>query len=474
MRAAPFLLLLALAGCKVGPNYSVPPVPATGGFVAATPVTAGSEPLPDQWWRLYDDPALDALIQQAFVANTDVRVATANLRRARAVLTESKSLRLPTTDINGTAGYSRQGVPTTSGPQGFNTDFYRLGFDMSYEIDLYGRVSRSIEAARADADAAAAARDVTLVAVAAETARAYAEACSGARQLAVAEQSLKIQTQSFSLTEKQYSAGRGSRVEISRTRAQLESTRATLPVYAAFRRNALYRLNVLIGQPPETPIPAAEACTAPPRLNQPIPTGDGTALLKRRPDVRRADRQLAAATARIGVETASLYPRISIGVAAATQALDPAQLFNSAGNSFSLGPLLNWTFPNIAATKARIRQAEAGSEAALATFDGTVLTALQETETALSNYAAGLDRNTALRAARDESATAAQLVDLRYRAGADAFLNVLDAQRTLAETEQQLAQSDADLSTAQITLFQALGGGWENVPVAPPPAKPGK
>ena len=473
MRAAPILLLLALAGCKVGPSYSVPPVPATAGFVAATPVTAGSEPLPEQWWRLYDDPALDALIQQAFVANTDVRVATANLRRARAVLTESKTLRLPTTDINAAAGYSRQGVPTTTGPQAFNTDFYRLGFDMSYEIDLYGRVARSIEAARADADAAAAERDVTLVAVAAETARAYADACSGARQYAVAQQSLKIQAQSFSLTEKQYSAGRGSRVEISRARAQLESTRATLPVYAAFRRNALYRLNVLIGQTPETPIPAAEACTAPPRLTKPIPTGDGTALLKRRPDVRRADRQLAAATARIGVETASLYPKISIGLSAATQALDPAQLFNSAGNSFSLGPLLNWTFPNIAATKARIRQAEASSEAALATFDGTVLTALQETETALSNYAAGLDRNTALRAARDESATAARLVDLRYRAGADAFLNVLDAQRTLADTEQQLAQNDADLTAAQITLFQALGGGWENVPVAPP-VVPGK
>lgn len=474
MRAAPFLLLLALAGCKVGPNYSAAPVPATNGFVAATPVTAGNAPLPEQWWRLYDDPALDALVQQAFVANTDVRVATANLRRARAVLTESKSLRLPTTDINATAGYSRQGIPTASGPQGINTDYYRLGFDMSYEIDLYGRVARSIEAARADADAAAAERDVTLVAVAAEVARAYADACSGARQTAVAEESLKIQTQSFSLTEKQYTAGRGSRVEISRARAQLESTRATLPIYAANRRNALYRLNVLIGQPPETPIPAAEACTAPPRLTKPIPTGDGTALLKRRPDVRRADRQLAAATARIGVETASLYPQISIGIGAATQAFDPGQLFNSAGNSFSLGPLLNWTFPNIAATKARIRQAEASSEAALATFDGTVLTALQETETALSNYAAGLDRNAALRASRDESATAARLIDLRYRIGADAFLNVLDAQRTLADTEQQLAQSDADLSTAQITLFQALGGGWENVPVAPPPAKPGK
>ena len=295
----------------------------------------------------------------------------------------------------------------------------------------------------------------------------------GARQYAVAEQSLKIQSQAFSLTEKQYAAGRGSRVEISRSRSQLESTRATLPVYAAFRRNALYRLNVLIGQAPETPIPAAEACTAPPRLNKPIPTGDGTALLKRRPDVRRADRQLAAATARIGVETALLYPQISIGLNAATQALAPSQLFSAPGNSFSLGPLLSWTFPNITATKARIRQAEASGEAALATFDGTVLTALQETETALSNYAAGLDRNTALRTARDESAIAARLVNLRYEAGADAFLNVLDAQRTLADNEQQLAQNEADLSAAQITLFQALGGGWENVPVAPPPpAKP--
>jgi NodT family efflux transporter outer membrane factor (OMF) lipoprotein len=472
-RRAPLLLLTALSACTLGPDYKPAPVPASGGFVAATPVTAGAQPLPAEWWRLYDDPALDALIAQAFVANTDVRVATANLRRARAVLLESKSQRLPTTDVSASTAYARLGVPTTSGPQGFNTEVYQLGFNMSYELDLYGRVSRSIEAARADADAALAERDVTLVAVAAETARAYADACSGARQLAVAQQSLKIQADAFSLTERQYAAGRGSKVEVSRGRAQLETTRASLPVFAAERRDALYRLNVLIGKAPATPIPAAEACSAPPRLTKPLPAGDGAALLKRRPDVRRADRQLAAATARIGVETALLYPQIRIGGSALTQALDPGQLFSSAGNSFSIGPLLSWSFPNITVARARIKQAEAGSEAALATFDGTVLTALQETETALSNYAAGLDRNAALRAARDESATAVRLVDLRYKAGADAFLNVLDAQRTLATAEQQLAQSDADLSTAQIAVFRALGGGWENVPVAPP-VVPGK
>ena len=463
MRAHLLLATLLLGGCAVGPDYRPAPLPAaTGGaFAGATPDIASSAAVPATWWRLYADPVLDDLVGQAFAANTDVRVATANLRRARAALNEAQGARLPTTSVSASAVEARQTVATANGPVPFRSEFYRAGLDVSYEIDLYGRVGRNIGAARAGADAEAAARDAVLISVAAETTRAYADACSAARQLAVATRSLTLQSDSFNLTEKRVAAGRDSPLDAARARAQVEATRAALPGFAADRRSALFRLAVLTGKPPTQVDPRAAACTAPPQLTVPIPTGDGTALLQRRPDVRRADRQLAAATARIGVATADLYPRISLGGALSGQGTTPGAVVSSNGFGFNIGPLLSWSFPNIIAARARIKQARAGGEAALAGFDGTVLAALQEAETSLSDYAGGRQRNTALRAARDQSDEAARIVRLRYAAGAEAFLAVLDAERTAATADAQLAASDAALTTQQIAVFKALGGGWE-------------
>jgi len=466
----PWLLALPLllAACAVGPDYRPAPLPAaTGGpFAGADPAIASSEAVPATWWRLYDDPLLDDLVGQAFAANTDLRVAAANLRRTRAVLNEAQGARLPTTTISASAVEARQTVATPNGPVPFRSEFYRAGLDASYEIDLYGRVGRNIEAVRADADAEAAARDAVLISVAAETTRAYADACSAARQLAVASRSLQLQTDSFALTEKRVAAGRDSPLDAARARTQLETTRAALPGFEADRRSALFRLAVLNGKPPTAVDPRAAACTAPPQLKAPLPTGDGTALLKRRPDVRRADRQLAAATARIGVATADLYPRISLGGAVSGQGTTPGAVISNNGFGFSIGPVLSWSFPNIIAARARINQARAGGEVALAGFDGTVLAALRETETSLSDYAAGRLRNAALRAARDESENAARIVRLRYAAGAEGFLAVLDAERTAAAADAQLAASDAALTTQQIAVFKALGGGWEAAPAA--------
>jgi len=199
-------------------------------------------------------------------------------------------------------------------------------------------------------------------------------------------------------------------------------------------------------------------------LRHPVPVGDGTALIRRRPDIRQADRTLAAATARIGVATAALYPKVSLGGSVGTSGISVGQLGSDRGLTFSVGPLLSWTFPNITVARARIRQAEASNEAALARFDGTVLTALQETDTALTDLAGELDRQAALQAARDYSAEAARIVGLRYGAGAENFLAVIDAQRTLATGEANLAASRAQLTTRQVEVFKALGGGWENAP----------
>ncbi len=305
---------------------------------------------------------------------------------------------------------------------------------------------------------------MTRTSVAAETARAYADACSAALQQGVAEKSLQLQGETYDLTERLAFAGRGTPLDTSRARAQYEQVRATIAPFAAQRRDALYRLSVLVGRAPEDIPPAAAACTTPPALKHPVPVGDGTALIKRRPDIRQADRALAAATARIGVATAELYPRISLGGSVGTSGISVSQLGSNSGFNFNVGPLLSWTFPNIAVARARIRQAQASNEAALATFDGTVLTALSETEQAMSDLAGELDRQAALVANRDFSAEAARIVQLRYGAGAENFLAVLDAQRTLATAEAQLASSRAALVDDQVAVFKALGGGWENAP----------
>ncbi len=467
-RLAGFALLLALGACALGPNYRPAPVPpaANAGFTAATPATATAAAAPDAWWRLYDDPVLDDLIAAAFAANTDLRIATANLRRARAVLSESRAARLPTTTASASAVEAQQTIGTVNGPRPFQSAFYRFGFDASYEIDLYGRVTRAIEAARADTAAEAASRDAVAISVAAETARAYADGCSAANALAVAQRSLKLQSDSFDLTERRVAAGRDSPLDAARARAQLEATRASLPTFIANRQSALFRLAVLTGKPPTEYDPRAAACTRAPLLKTPLPTGDGAALLKRRPDIRRADRALAAATARIGVATAALFPQITLGGAATATGTTPGAAFSANGFGFNIGPAISWSFPNITVARARIRQARAGSEAALADFDGTVLGALRETETALSDYTGIIDRNAALRRARDESAEAARIVRLRYAAGAESFLAVLDAERTLASADAQLADSDAAMTGAQIAVFKALGGGWEGL--APP------
>ncbi|MDQ7813018.1 TolC family protein, partial [Brevundimonas sp.] len=330
----------------------------------------------------------------------------------------------------------------------------------AYEIDLFGRVGSTIRAARADADAAAAALDVVRVTVAAETARAYADACSANARIAVAERTLALQGETADLTRRLLEAGSGNGLDTARARSALESTRASLPPLRAERDGALFRLATLTGRTPAEASEAARACARPPQLSRPIPIGDGAGLLARRPDVRRAERNLAAAAARVNVATADLYPRISLGGSLGSTALDAGDLGDDASFRFSVGPLISWSFPNVFAARARIEQAGAGADAALATFDQTVLVALQETETALATYAHELDRRSALQAARDEAATAARLSRLRFDAGADSFLTVLDAERTLAAADAQLAASDALVTTYQIALFKALAGGW--------------
>jgi len=470
---AAWLMLLVVAGCKVGPDYRPPQVagtPAAGPFIetpATAPAVAAAPAVTGPWWRLYRDPVLDGLVADTLAANTDLRATVANLAIARGVLREARALRLPSTDFGGQYAYGRRSVfgspgsGFVSGGQGVS--FFDLGFSVSYEVDLFGRVSRTIESARGNVESQRALIDAARVAVAADTVRAYADACSYAEQKQVAERTVALLQRSLDITSRTLEAGRGTRLDVERARALFEQQRATIPVLEAQRSAAFYALAYLTGRPPAELPATVRACAVTPRLAQPIPVGDGAGLLARRPDVRAAERRLAADTAGIGVATADLYPRVGLGGSIGSQALAFPDLFRGDALNYSVGPFVSFSFPNQEAVRGRILQSEGAAAASLADFDGVVLTALRETETAIAALGRELERRQSLGRARDAAAKAAELSRLRFREGVDSFLPVLDADRTLAEAEAQLAQSDQFIADNQINLFRALGGGWEGL-----------
>ncbi len=454
---------LLLAACAAGPDYALPATPpaAAAPFIGAKSGAVSPDAVEGGWWQLYRDPVLDGLIADALAANTDIRVAVANLAKAQSQLRGARSDRLPQTDLQASPTYGRvaerQTVPGTD-REGWVVD---AGLSVSYEVDLAGRVSRSIEAARGDVAAAAYDADAVRIAIVAQTTRAYVDAAASAAQAAVAERIVALLDKSLSLTAKRAEVGRATKLDVARIATLRDQRRALVPPLLAQRESALFRLATLTGRAPrDLPAAATERVTTP-TLDRPIPIGDGGALLARRPDVRAAERRLAAETARIGVATAELYPRISLGGSVGSTGAGLGDLFGGGPLRFLLGPLINWSFPNQEAARARIAGAKADTQAALARFDGTVLVALEETETALARYAREIERRDALAQARDQSATAVRITRARQREGQIDFLQVLDAERTSADTEADLAASDARLALAQVDLFRALGGGWQ-------------
>lgn len=465
MRALPLLATLALiAGCtRAGPDYH-PPVSgpatspsATGTFLSAQNKAFSDAPLPDHWWRLYADPRLDALVQEALAANADLRAADANLRRAEAVVRETQASRMLTTDLSGGGTLARPsgtgaGLPGTLG--------YDLGISVGYPLDVRGKIARAIEASLADRDAVAAARDAVRVSVAAATARAYADVCAANFRLAATQRIVTLQRQTFAATQRLQRAGRGTAFDVSRAQAAVQTSEANLPVFAAQRRGGLYTLAALLGRPAADYPRNVEDCAALPALPRPMPVGDGAAMLRRRPDIRQAERTIAGDTARIGVATADLYPQISLGgTAGISGPLDALGGPTSFG--FSLGPLISWSFPNRPVVRARIEAAGAQVDADIARFDSTVLGALRDTETALETYARDRDQAEALRRARDSAATAADQAGRLFRFGRSDFLALLQAQSSLAQAEASYATAQAKLPDDQIAIFLALGGGWE-------------
>lgn len=460
MRKLLALLPLLAGACAVGPDYQRPetPPPAAGAFQTEAAGISTDDP-PELWWRLYHDPVLDRLVQQALEANADLRVARANLLRAQAELREARSGLLPGGNFVGGASYgNNQGFQ--SGPQGGATGWsYDGSVTADWEVDLFGRIGRAIESSAADAQAVEAVRDSVALTVAAETARAYVDACALAEAIIVARESAAIAEREYSIQQSRIKAGAASQLDAERSATALANIRAQLPTLEGRRRASLFELAALVGATPADMPEEAQSCSRAPAPVAAIPVGDGRELLARRPDVREAERRLAADTARIGVATADLYPRISLGGTGNFFRND--QVRGSDSFTFSLGPLISWSWPNLIVGRSRVQQAEAGAQASLAAFDGTVLTALKEVEQALSLYAAEGERNARLKEAADHAGKAYRLAEQRYRTGSIAFLDLLDTQRQLLEARTAVASSNQLLGSLRVDLFKALGGGWQ-------------
>ena len=454
---------LLVAGCTAGPNYHVPEgatakaPAATGPFVNSVEPAFSGAPLPTRWWHLYDDARLDGYIQEALAANTDLRAADANLRRAAFAIREAQSARTIGTTIEGQAEQTRFGGIDALDVAGTS---YALGAGLTYPLDLAGGIRRSIEAARADAQAVEATRDQIRVTVAASVARNYVGVCSANRSIAAAEHVVAVQRTTLNAITRLFHGGRDTAFDVTRAQAAVDQSLASIPPIVAERQAGLYAIAALMGRPTANFPRELIDCPAPPEIRRPLPIGDGGALIRRRPDIRSAERSLAAATASIGVATAALYPQVSLGAM-----IGIAGPFSTIGTAESwggnIGPAVSWSFPNQIAVRARISEAGAAAEAASAQFDGTVLTALQQTETALSAYAREIEHDRALARARDSAAKAVDQANRLFTFGRTDLLSLLTVQSNLATAETALAASQGALADDQVSVFLALGGGWE-------------
>ncbi|MGC3932989.1 efflux transporter outer membrane subunit [Pseudomonas atacamensis] len=456
-----------LSACQmVGPDYQVPADAAVQrkdiqGELAVAGKPVISAPVPADWWRLYKDPRLDQLVQQAMASNTDLRVAAANLSRARAQVDEAEA-------AGGWSGGVKMGAQRLQeSGQAFLlpekvpvANIADIGISASYQFDLWGTLQRGIEAAKANADATQAAADTARITLVADVVRAYTQVCAANEEREIAEHSLDLQSQSTTLIQRLRDAGRGDETQVTRSQTQFKSLRADLPRYEAAHQAGLFRLSMLLAKPVEQ-LPAGTAsCAELPKIAQLVPVGDGAALLKRRPDIRQAERRLAAATAGIGIATGELYPDISIGATIGTVGIID-DLGDPSTNRWGFGPSLSWKVPTNGA-RARIREAEANTQGALAHFDGVVLNAIRETQTGLAQYSALLQRRDALAEAEQSAKLAAEQTHRFFQAGRESFLADLQATRTYTDVTAQLAAANTQVAMSQIDLFLALGGGWES------------
>ena len=448
-----------LASCAVGPNYKEPRIaPAVVQNAQSTLYVAQSpEAL---WWQEFGDAELDGLVNRALAANLDLRSAYDRVRAARAVFVERKFDYAPHVQLD--AGYTHFDEQQPGfGAARINAQSDSLGFDAAWEIDLFGHVRRSVEAARADLGAERENYLDAQVTVAAEVARNYFELRGAQKRLAVARENLGTEHQTLELTQLLDETGRGSELDVQRSRARLKATEATIPPLEAAEKQAGYRLAVLLGERPgaldQELQPAAVVTYA-----KALPIGDTTELLRRRPDVRAAERQLAAATARVGVATADLFPRVNVTGFVGFLSGDVGRLFSTTSDNnaraWSISPTVSWAAFDMGSVRARLRASEAQSDAAAANYEKVVLTALEDTENSFVAYSSQQTQLKSLAEQAQASRRAAELADTQYREGVADFLVLLDAQRTQLDAEDSVAQAETAVNVSVVAIYKALGG----------------
>ena len=464
------VLLVGAQGCAVGPDYRPPALtmPAAWGQRDQLGVALTTPDL-HAWWGAFGDPVLDSLIERATAKNLDLKVAIANVREARALRGVAGADQLPTINTSGAYSRVRETESARPLPMGFDPEhhLFQVGLDASWELDVWGRVRRSVEAADATLEATEENRRDVLVIVLAEVARNLVEVRSAQQRLRIAQDNIQTQQEVVDLTRVRFNAGLATEVDVSQARALLATTQAQVPALQAARDQAIHRLAVLVGEAPASLLPELRPIDRIPAAPPAVPIGLPSDLVRRRPDVRRVERELAAASARIGVATADLFPRFSLTGSLGVAAIDAGKVFTGASRFSSIGPQMVWPLFAGGRIRANIRVQEARQEATLARYEQTVLGALEETEDALVAYGEEHTRQQSLAEAVDASQVALALSRELYVRGLVDFLTVLDNQRSLYAAQDQRVQSERTLIVNLIALYKALGGGWETMEPRP-------
>ncbi len=468
--AAAAAVMILMAGCAVGPDYKKPAVPLDSGFInPGASATNTQTPSTDVavFWRTFNDAQLTALVERAIAANGDVRIAQSRLQEARANFNEAGAGGLPIAGVE--AGVTRGVAPITQQPGTSRSDrtgtVYDAGFVANWELDFFGRYRRGSEAAAAFVEASQAGLGAAHTAVAAEVARNYLTLRGLQQRQQVTEASLVNQRDALRITEARFDAGRGTQLDLVRARALVASTEANLPQLQNGIERTMLRLATLTAQSPRAVMTAVGTAAPLPMLPATdlgaLPVGTPEQWLQRRPDIIAAERQLAASTASIGVAKSELFPRISLTGLLGLNAATLGNLGRSESGLYSLGIGLSWLPLDFGAIRARIAASEARAQGSLASYEQTIATALEETEGAFSGYTRSAQRGERLQIATGNAQEAAQLARIRFDAGVTDFLIVLDAERELLTTRDQLVQAQIETATSLVTVYRALGGGWD-------------
>jgi NodT family efflux transporter outer membrane factor (OMF) lipoprotein len=463
---------LLLAGCvTVGPDYVPPEISAPGqwntdlkGGLSSKSMDPGTLA---SWWATLDDPTLTDLIERAIKGNLDLKEARARVREARARRGVSQADLFPTVDMTGSATRSRSSENSSMGD---TRNLYTAGFDAGWEIDLFGSVRRSIEAAQADLEASQEDFRDVLVSLVSEVALNYVEARTLQTQLAVAEANLKAQEETYNITQWRFKAGLTTALDVEQAKYNLEDTRSKIPTLRSSLEEAKNRLAVLLGEQPGAMHVVLEKHSPIPVTPLEVAVGVPAEVLRRRPDVRRAERELAAQTARIGVATADLYPKLRLAGSIGLESINSGDLLQAASRFWSIGPSISWNVFDAGAIRKNIEVQNALQEQALIQYEGTILAALEEVENALVAYAEEQLRRKSLLEATQAAQQAIDLALNQYSSGLIDFRDVLDAQRSLLIFQDQLADSEGTVTSNLIRLYKSLSGGW--LSLAPADSKP--